>query len=389
MSPHATCTIGTALLTLNAAGCDSVTTLHLTINECPRTEITACDSFSWNGITYTSTGVYTNGLDTLDLTINHSSSAVEAVTACNSLTWHGTTYTSSTTSPTFTCLNVDGCDSITTLHLTINHCSTTEVTACDSYTYNGVSYTTSGVYVDGTDTLALTINNTYQSTESISSCDDYYWRGATLTMAGIYHDTVFATVNDECDSVYHLDLTLNHSSFAEESATACDEYTWHGMTLTASTDDTSVTLQNAAGCDSTVTLHLTINHSVQQMLDTTVEGNLTWHGTTYTESGTYSWTGQTIYGCDSTVVLNLTVISVQSIDAVTESMVTVMPNPTNGIVTIKGVIVNAIEVFNINGDLLQTIMHSNSVDISSYPAGVYSLRITHPSGTLIRKIIKR
>ena len=64
-------------------GCDSTVTLDLTINNSSSSTvtITACDSFDWDGVTYDSTGTYTNvytdvnGCDstvTLDLTIHYS-----------------------------------------------------------------------------------------------------------------------------------------------------------------------------------------------------------------------------------------------------------------------------------------------------------------------------
>ena len=46
----------------NSLGCDSVVTLNLTINNSNTgvdTQI-ACDSYTWNGYTYTTTGLYTN-----------------------------------------------------------------------------------------------------------------------------------------------------------------------------------------------------------------------------------------------------------------------------------------------------------------------------------------
>ena len=94
--------------------------------------ISACDSYTWiDSTTYTSstnTPVYryTNaaGCDsvvTLDLTINNSNTGTDALTACNSYTWiDGNTYTSSTNTPTYTLTNAAGCDSVVTLNLTVN-----------------------------------------------------------------------------------------------------------------------------------------------------------------------------------------------------------------------------------------------------------------------------
>ena len=51
----------TATWTLtNAAGCDSVAVLNLTINRADTSyvNITACDSYTWNNNTYTQSGAY-------------------------------------------------------------------------------------------------------------------------------------------------------------------------------------------------------------------------------------------------------------------------------------------------------------------------------------------
>ena len=90
-----------------------------------------CDTYTWiDGNTYTAsdnttTWTLTNvaGCDsvvTLDLTINNSDSSVDVLTACDSLTWiDGITYTSSNNTATFTLQTIAGCDSIVTLDLTI------------------------------------------------------------------------------------------------------------------------------------------------------------------------------------------------------------------------------------------------------------------------------
>ena len=57
---------------------------------------------------------------TLHLTINHSTTSDETQVACDSYTWNGTTYTTSG-DKTFTSTNVAGCTNVATLHLTINH----------------------------------------------------------------------------------------------------------------------------------------------------------------------------------------------------------------------------------------------------------------------------
>jgi hypothetical protein len=122
------------LVLTNVAGCDSTVTLNLTITE-PTTgqeTYTACEEFTWDtdGQTYTSSGIYTavltnsvgcDSVVTLNLTINQPTTGAETQTACGEFTWSadGQTYTS-TGIYTALLTNIAGCDSIVTLDLTIN-----------------------------------------------------------------------------------------------------------------------------------------------------------------------------------------------------------------------------------------------------------------------------
>ena len=115
----------------NSVGCDSTAILHLTINNSSSSteDIISCDSFDWNGTTYTESGTYTyyttnsvgcDSIVTLNLTINNSSSSSEDVTACETYEWNGEIYTESGIY-TFYTTNIYGCDSTATLNLTINN----------------------------------------------------------------------------------------------------------------------------------------------------------------------------------------------------------------------------------------------------------------------------
>jgi len=104
--------------------------------------ITACDSIVWrDGLTYTAsnnTATFTvvspqgcDSLITLDLTINHSSNSTDIQTACNTFTWiNGVTYTASNNTAQHILTNSAGCDSIITLDLTI-HTVDVSVTVTD------------------------------------------------------------------------------------------------------------------------------------------------------------------------------------------------------------------------------------------------------------------
>ncbi len=242
------------------------------------TTATACSSFTWYGVTYTSTPVvapthtFTNshGCDsvvTLHLRVSYPNTGDTTAVACNSFRWYGVTYNSTpVVAPTHTFRNVNGCDSVVTLHLTINqstHNSSTQV-ACESYTWNGVVYTASGLYTysysngsscPSVDTLHLTINYGTHNTERQTACDSYLWHNTTYTTSGVY--TYSYTNGNSCASVDTLYLTVGHSNTGDTTVTRCGTFTWYGSTYTSPTTATH-TFKNLSGCDSIVTLHLNL-----------------------------------------------------------------------------------------------------------------------------------
>ena len=313
----------------NAAGSDKTsvktTSLRTTHTKWANDTATACNQYVWNGTTYTETGVYIDtipsqaGCDsivTLTLTINNSITTEQTEVACDSYTWtDGNTYTESGTYYQYL-QTVHGCDSTVVLHLTINNSVAIpyEVTTCDSYTWsNGKTYTQSGVYYDslltihGCDSveiLTLTINATKYAEENVVACDNYTWNGETYTESGEY--TYNTTASNGCDSIVTLHLTINHIQYVEETVTACDSYTWNGETYTESGEYTYTTTASN-GCDSIVTLHLTINHTKYTEETVTACDNYTWNGEIYTESGDYTYTTTAANGCDSIITLHLTI----------------------------------------------------------------------------------
>ena len=332
----------------NVNGCDSTVTLHLTINQCSVSNVTACDSYTWHGLTFTSSGSYHDGLDTLNLTINHSTTGDTTATACSSFDWYEYTdmNTSQNVDRTFFAGSANGCDSTVTLHLTINHCATTVVNACDSYDWHGFTITSSGTYHVGFDTLLLTVNhsstedtaatacgsftwyehsdltasqdvahtfvagNAYGcdktvtlhltinncSTTRVAACGSYTWLGNTYASSGVYnvgHDTLI--------------LTINRNTTADTIATACDSFDWYEHTNLTSSQNVIHTFVggNANGCDSTVTLHLTVNHCSNAAIE--VCDSYTWHGNVYYNSGLY------IDGTDTLqLVVNHSTASIES-----------------------------------------------------------------------------
>ena len=211
-------------------GCDSIVILDLTINylDTTTTQITACDSYTWLGTTYSVTGVYDsilvnqNGSDSmvfLDLTINNSVINSISDTACDSYIWDGTVYDSSG-QYTNTYSSFLGCDSIVFLDLFIlnSTISSTIVSSCNSYQWNGNTYTTSGLYdsvfvnSQGCDSVAqifLTIIQPIITNLDVEACGIYSFAGNNYTLSGIYYDSLNAVSG--CDSIVILDLTISNN----------------------------------------------------------------------------------------------------------------------------------------------------------------------------------
>ena len=331
--------------------------------------IVVCDSYTWHGEVYTTSTTLVDSLMTLAscdsivthyLIVNQSTTGVDEQIACESFTWiDGVTYTESTTTPTFTLTNAAGCDSVVTLHLTVNHVTTrdTSAVACDSFTWEGETYTQSGDY------------------------------------------TVYETNVAGCDSIVTLHLTITNTDITDFTEEACDSYTWNGETYTESGDYTAY-MSNAAGCDSIVTLHLTIYESATSEFSiVTDDPCYTWNDMDYCESGDYTQTLQTVHGCDSVVTLHLTItVGIDDYETVDFK---VFPNPTTGVVNVECTMNDEqllgaeIQVVDMYGKLVRTVeTHGRAslqgtIDISDLATGVYFVKAVMDGKVIaVRKVVK-
>tara|TARA_B110000211_G_scaffold225179_1_gene277055 strand:+ start:795 stop:4148 length:3354 start_codon:yes stop_codon:yes gene_type:complete len=187
----------------------------------------ACDSYFWNNIMYSNSGIYTNttiaanGCDStaiLNLTIYNSSNSTTYVQSCNDYNWNGNVYTVSGTYP-FEALNSAGCDSIAYLVLTISNfsTSTTLVKDCNPYLWNGVTYEYSGIYTDtstnvfGCDSIAtLDLNITSYAIDAVSPIciNDSSIISINITDPSNNNHTI--TINDfSTSSIYKVDSSGN------------------------------------------------------------------------------------------------------------------------------------------------------------------------------------
>lgn len=205
---------------------------------------------------------------------------------------------------------------------------------CEGNTYDGHGFTGvtsagthwrklagAGDRCDSVATLHLTVNPLERKEFDATMCagGKYEWNGNTYTTAGDYTDTVLS-VGDGCDTVVTLHLTTIPAMEAERTHYLCEgeSLTIDGRTFTSdgSWKEETVEERKAAveedGCDSVIT------HTViyAQKYDMVIEAAIC-DGETYNKNGftaqaerDYHLTETSdLTGCDSLVTLNLLVIN--------------------------------------------------------------------------------
>jgi|GEM_PF-955720 len=214
-------------------GDTATTTFNVVVNAVSSIDVrSACNSFTWiDGITYsasTNTPTFTlqsaagcDSIVTLNLTVNNSTSGTDTRSACGTFTWiNGVTYTASTNTPTFAISQQSGCDSILTLNLTINNeINTTDIqTKCSSYTWiDGRTYTSSTNTptftlpgpsgCDSIVKLNLTIIGPKTGLRSFTVCEGEAVSdaGKEFTTAGTFETRLIAT-STGCDSLHTTEV---------------------------------------------------------------------------------------------------------------------------------------------------------------------------------------
>ncbi|RYE20467.1 MAG: choice-of-anchor D domain-containing protein, partial [Sphingobacteriales bacterium] len=291
----------------------------------------------WRAV-WTNAGGSSNS-DAAILTVKDTTWGVENIGVCNNLlpfTWNGNDYTASGTyTTTLAAANINGCDSVAVLNLTVKDTSfsITNVSICNNllpYNWNGVDYNAAGTYTialpaanengcDSTATLNLIVKDTSFSITNISICNNllpYNWNGVDYNAAGTYTIVLPAANENGCDSTATLNLTVKDTSFSITNVSICNNllpYNWNGIDYNAGGTYTIVlSAENEYGCDSTATLNLTVKDTSFSVTNISICSNLlpyNWNGVDYNAAGTYTIVlpAANEKGCDSTATLNLTV----------------------------------------------------------------------------------
>ncbi len=319
---------------ISSYGCDSILTLDLTINQhtASSVQISNCGPYTWpqTGEIYIATGLYNDtvpnaaGCDsviTLDLTILEPSASTFPVAACAPYEWtqNGGIYTVSglyyDTIP-----NAVGCDSVITLDLTILEStgSTLSMTACGSYYWeqNGLTYFSSGTYQDtipnaaGCDsilTLLLTVHEYPQgitvhdgqgtlSVNTLDSVADWLDCSTGMSIPGQQGQATFTpTVNGSYVAV--VENTTTHCTALSNCFTVdfvgIDEHDLIDLRIAPNPAHDQVTIQFAGE----TALLTVLDAQGKRVLTQTIENGVQISLVTL-ESGIYLFQLQTLYGSE-------------------------------------------------------------------------------------------
>lgn len=221
----------------------------------------------------------------------------------------------------------NGCDSITTLILTVNRAYYSVIRETilegNSYIFYGDTLINTGTYThyartpegcDSTTVLQLSVHPMVDTI--ITVCDNDLpviwtnrWNGQQelFYSEGLYRNDT--TINGE-KRFYGIQVNVNKQVFDTIRHAMCEgsSYEFKGNTYYEQGIYRD-TLSAANGCDSIVTLILTVNKPYYSIIrETILEGQYyVFFGDTIRETKTVSHSGRTPEGCDSTTVLELTV----------------------------------------------------------------------------------
>ena len=264
----------------------------------------------------------------------------------------------------------------------------------------------------------LTVKATTTVTDTQVACDSYKWIDDITYTASNTTATFNRTNAAGCNEVVTLNLTINKSTAVTDTQVACDSYKWiDDITYTASNNTATYTRLNAAGCDEVVTLNLTINttasptgaYSQEALITGTladlvvVGNNIQWYDSssgglslplsTVVVRGQKYYASQKDNNCESNTRLEVEVSAVLKNSEFEKEAYSFYPNPVEDLFFIKSKeFIKTIKVYNSLGqEVLSRKVdgHDISVDISSFPKGVFYASVISENNIKSIKILKK
>jgi len=320
---------------VNAAGCDSIITIDLTVNSPSASSITqnSCGDYTApSGMIYATSGIYN---DTIP--------------------------------------NAVGCDSVITIDLTVLNpsSSTINASACDSYSApSGAVFTASGTFMDvipnavgcdSTITINLTVTNSSSSSITTASCGDYTApSGAVYNTSGTYMDIIPNMAG--CDSVISISLTVTNIDNSVNNT---------NNVLTAT--QTGATYQ-WIDCGNNQPIAGETGQSFTPIANGSYAAVISMNNCTDTSS------------CVTVSTIGLSENAVGIFEA--------FPNPTTGLLTITNTSQVAVTyvLTDMNGKILQAMDATDAsvtLDLATYSTGVYLVKAVSKSTTYEMRVIKQ
>lgn len=316
-----------------AAGCDSIITLNLAVDDIKKDTTIAIicsgESYEFQGMNYDVSGIYEevvsgiecDTLKVLVLTVLDEFVTVVYQQICTgeSLIFDTQTLTASSTY-TAQFLSNSGCDSTVTLNLEVVDALHTNldyfICEGDSVVIDGFAYKNEGSFTDtllsagGCDSI-LHIN-IGQATAKYDTIQVTICAGETYSFAGSEYSESTSFVdtfpsNSGCDSIVAFTLIVRPVYEEDREVTICtgSTYTFNGEEFTVA-GTYPVMYQTVSGCDSIINLIINVKDEIITELEVQncVGGTYQFNDQTITEAGTYRDTMTSVNGCDSIIILN-------------------------------------------------------------------------------------
>ena len=286
-------------------GCDSI--YHIVVNKKRTREFTwtksICqgDVFEFYGKLLTKTGQYT-------YTSPHKDSVVTLILTVNPVTYSEQRIVITDKSTSYT--GADGNTYYTYIHDGILY---------DSLKLGNNLFTENNVNQYGCDSISrliIIVSSHYSEWDQIPLCegDSIKMDGQVITESGLYTFLRRSKVTGEMDSIYRVEVYDAPKFEYDIARTICDGDTifFKDKAVTRA-GHYDIVLKTTEGCDSIYHLDLTVNPSYRFYTDATIPDyqTYTWRDKTYDSTGIYDRTWPTIHDCDSTYTLRLNVIPTQ------------------------------------------------------------------------------